>query len=104
MLILHRYLQGYYAAMDMVVVHPAYWGRGHGRDLVNWGMQLARVDKVKQGVTAAKMGADLYKKLGWQHLTEVHIKGDEIVPQGVDVAIMEYNPTIGEGDVVHDEI
>jgi len=78
-------------------------GRGHGRDLVNWGMKLARtIDKVKQGVSAVKMGADLYHKLGWQYLTEVRIEGDEIMPQGVDVAIMEYNPTI-EGDV-HDEI
>ena len=88
--------------MDMVVVHPAYWARGHGGNLVKWGMKLAHVDKVKQGVSAAKMGEDLYHKLGWQNLTEVRIEGDEIVPQGVDVAIMEYNPTI-EGDV-HDQI
>ena len=65
-------------------------------------MKLAHVDKVKQGVSAAKMGEDLYQKLGWQYLTEVCIEGDEIVPQGVDVTIMKYNTTI-EGDV-HDEI
>jgi len=95
-----KYFQGY-ATMEMVVVHPAYWARGHGKNLVKWGMELARIDKVKQGVIAAKMGTDLYSQLGWKSLTEVHIEGDEIVPQGVTFAVMEYPTT--EGDF-HDEI
>jgi len=87
-----KYFQGY-ATMEMVVVHPAYWARGHGGNLVKWGMKLASFDKVKQGVTGAKMGTDLYHNLGWKHLTEVRIEGDETVPQGVDVTLMEYDPT-----------
>lgn len=77
--------------MDMVVVHPAYWSRGHGENLVRWGMKLACIDKIKQGVIAGKMGQDLYNKLGWKNLKEIHIEGDEIVPQGVSVAVMEYD-------------
>ena len=96
MLILYRYFQGY-AIVNMVVVHPAYWRRGHGGNLVKWGMKLARIDKVKQGVSATKMGKDLYQKLGWQYLTEIHIEGDETMPQGVSSTIMEYNLTM-EGD------
>jgi GNAT superfamily N-acetyltransferase len=79
--------------MEMVVVHPAYWGRGHGRNLVKWGMELARIDKVKQGVIAAKMGRDLYSNLGWKERAEICLEGDEITPQGVSVAVMEYDPT-----------
>jgi len=87
-----KYFHGY-ASMDMVVVHPAYWGHGHGGNLVKWGMNLARIDKVKYGVIAAKMGTDLYRELGWQHLTDVRLEGDEVTPQGVEVAVMEYDPT-----------
>jgi hypothetical protein len=79
--------------MEMVVVHPAYWGRAHGGNLVKWGMELSRIDKVKQGVIAAKMGRDLYSKLGWKEKAEISLEGDEIVPQGVSVAVMEYDPT-----------
>lgn len=79
--------------MVMVTVHPAYWERGHGGSLVKWGMELARIDKLKQGVIATKMGQDLYSELGFKNLKEIHISGDEIVPQGVSVAVMEYDPT-----------
>jgi hypothetical protein len=98
---LDRYFHGY-ATMEMVVVHPAYWARGHGGDLVKWGTELARIDKMNQGVIAADMGKNLYSKLGWKNLTEIRIEGDEIVPQGVTITVMEYDPTT-EGDV-HDEI
>lgn len=77
----------------MVVVHPAYWARGHGGHLVKWGMKLARIDKSKQGVIASKMGIVLYNKLGWKYLTKIHIEGDE---RGVSVAVAEYDPTARE--------
>lgn len=77
--------------MEMVVVHPAYWHRGHGERLVRWGMALAKADGVTQGVIAAKMGTDLYSKLGWRNVSEVQLHGDDIVPEGVSVAVMEYS-------------
>jgi GNAT superfamily N-acetyltransferase len=84
-----RYLEGY-ATMEMVVVHPAYWRRGHGTRLVKWGMQLADIDGVKQGVIAASMGKDLYLKLGYRLLHMVQVEGDEDAPDGV------YEPQSGE--------
>ena len=57
--------------------------------MVKWGMELSRIDKVKQGVIATKMGEHLYSKFEWKKKSEICIKGDEIVPQGVSVAVME---------------
>ena len=88
--------------MERLVVHPAYWARGHATNLVKWGMELARTDKVTQGVFATKMGGDFFCKLLWKNLTEVRIDGDEIVPQGVSFTVLEYDPTTK--GYVHDEI
>ena len=38
------------------------------------------------------MGIDLYKRLDWKKLSEIHLEGDEIVSEGVTVAVMEYDP------------
>lgn len=78
--------------MEMVVVHPAYWRRGHGTDLVKWGLQLSTTDKIGQGVIAAEMGAPLYQKLGYEHIDDVDIPGDEIVRDGVHVSVLKYTP------------
>ncbi|KAJ8129180.1 hypothetical protein O1611_g4452 [Lasiodiplodia mahajangana] len=75
--------------MDMVVVHPAYWKRGHGTTLVKWGMSMADLDHVDQGVVAAKMGEQLYLKLGYTKLAEVHVCDDK-EPADVTVGILEY--------------
>jgi N-acetylglutamate synthase-like GNAT family acetyltransferase len=91
MLSLDRYFQGY-ARMEMVVVHPAYWARGHGGDFIKWGTELARTDNVKQGVIATEAGVGLCERLGWKKLTESRIEGDEIVPEGVSAPVLEYDP------------
>ncbi|RSL74281.1 hypothetical protein CEP53_000410 [Fusarium sp. AF-6] len=85
-----RYFQGL-ATMEMVVVHPAYWRRGHGSRLAQWGIDLAKIDGVCQGVIAAKMGKALYLSLGYKNLTDLHLEGDEVVPQGVGVSVMQYH-------------
>jgi N-acetylglutamate synthase-like GNAT family acetyltransferase len=92
MLSLDRYFRGY-AELDMLVVHPAYWARGHGGNLVKWGMELARIDKVKHGLFATKMGKGLYDKLGWRDLGDI-----EIAPQVFSLTAMEYDPTT-EGNI-----
>ncbi|RMJ14070.1 hypothetical protein BHE90_009418 [Fusarium euwallaceae] len=85
-----RHFQGL-ATMEMVVVHPAYWRRGHGGRLARWGIDLAKLDEVCQGVIAAKMGKSLYLSLGYENLEDLHLDGDEVVPQGVDVSVMQYH-------------
>ena len=79
--------------MEMVVVHPAYWRRGHGTTLVGWGMKLANIDQVRQGVIAAKMGEDLYTRMGYTNLEDLHLDGDEQTPEGLTIAVMNYDPT-----------
>lgn len=79
--------------MEMAVVHPAYWRRGHGTLLVRWGMELSKLDGVKQGVIAAKMGAELYAGLGYSVVEELRMDGDEEAPDGVTCVAMQYTPT-----------
>jgi hypothetical protein len=76
--------------MDMVVVHPAYWKRGHGTSLVKWGMTLADLDQVDQGVVAAKMGELLYLRLNYSKLAEVHVRDDKD-PAEITVGILKYH-------------
>ncbi|RSL50149.1 hypothetical protein CEP54_012078 [Fusarium duplospermum] len=85
-----RYFQGL-ASMEMIVVHPAYWRRGHGSRLARWGIDLAKIDGVSQGVIAAKMGKALYLSLSYKNLTDLHLEGDEVVPQGVGISAMQYH-------------
>ena len=47
----------------MVVVHPDYCRRGHGSALVKWGVRLSDQDRADQGVIAAAMGEELYRRL-----------------------------------------
>ncbi|EGX95008.1 hypothetical protein CCM_03280 [Cordyceps militaris CM01] len=57
-----------FSFMNMVAVHPAYWRRGHG---------------TKLGVSAAEMGANLYKGLGYTFICKVEADGDEDDPEDV---------------------
>ncbi|KAI0199893.1 hypothetical protein F4808DRAFT_461288 [Astrocystis sublimbata] len=91
-----KYLDGY-QMMDMLVVHPAYWRRGHGSSLTKWGMALADRDHVNQGVVAAGMGKQLFLKLNYSRLAEVHAR-DNKNPAEIAVGILEYCLLpIGEG-------
>ncbi|KAI8648863.1 hypothetical protein NCS56_01502300 [Fusarium sp. Ph1] len=85
-----QYFQGL-ATMEMIVVHPAYWRRGHGGRLVRWGIDLANLDKVCQGVIAAEMGKSLYLSLGYEELEDLHLGGDE----GIHVSAMQYHVKSG---------
>ena len=77
--------------MEMVVVHPAYWSKGHGTELIKWCMKLAEVDGVGQGVMAVGMGADLYPKLGYKQVDEVRLEGDKDSPKGLTIKVLLYN-------------
>lgn len=75
----------------MVVVHPAYWRRGHGTTLVEWGKSLADLDRMEQDVVAADMGEKLYTSLGYQKLDEVKVEDNTgPSPHNVSVGILKY--------------
>jgi GNAT superfamily N-acetyltransferase len=80
--------------MAMVVVHPAYWNRGHGTMLVKWATQLNDIDKVKQSVSAAGMGKKLYTRLKFQEICRITADGDEDDPEGVFTDLLEYRPVL----------
>ncbi|VUC30722.1 unnamed protein product [Clonostachys rosea] len=87
----NKYFQNW-LTMEMLVVHPAYWNRGHGTRLTQWGLDLAKVDNTRSGVIATQMGQTLYRGIGWKNLADVHIAGDEVVPGGVTVSAMMFKP------------
>ena len=99
----HRCFKGL-ATMEMLVVHPAYWSRGHGTALVGWGLKLAEADGIQQGVLAVGMGAELYPKLGYEPLLELCFEGDEDSPQGLVVKAFIYNPRKQGGEKGHAEL
>lgn len=76
--------------MEMLVVHPAYWSKGHGTKLIKWGLELAELDGVGQGVMAVGMGADLYPKLGYKQIDEARLEGDKDCPRGLSVKVFLY--------------
>lgn len=78
--------------MSMLVVHPAYWRKGHGTKLVEWSMRLSDLDSVPQCVSAAGMGEKLYKKLGYHEVCRVEEEGDGDDPRGVHTELLEYRP------------
>jgi len=84
-----KYFQGL-STMERTAVHPAYWNRGHGTTLTQWGTKLADIDRVNQGVLASSMGAALFKHVGFQYITDVHIEGDKEDPDGFSVAVLRY--------------
>ncbi|KAK3366673.1 hypothetical protein B0T24DRAFT_596584 [Lasiosphaeria ovina] len=71
-----RYYDGI-SEMERIVAHPAYWRRGYGSAIAKWGVELADIDGVDQGVIATGMGADL-------------MEGDERNPEGVTFAALKH--------------
>lgn len=78
--------------MDGLVVHPAYWRRGHGEALVRWSLALADADGIKQGVSATPMGVKLYERLGYKPVDECVVPGDEDDAEGCKTVMCRYTP------------
>lgn len=75
--------------MEALVVHRAYWKRGHGRRLVQQGINhLAELGGVGHGVIAADTGKPLYLKLGYEEL-------EELVCDDVHLSVMQYQVKSG---------
>ncbi|KAK4223411.1 hypothetical protein QBC38DRAFT_459353 [Podospora fimiseda] len=88
-----KYFEGL-SEMERIVVHPAYWRRGHGSTIAKWGVQLADIDSVDQGVLATSMGADLFRHVGYELITDLHVEGDEKNPEGVTFAALKHTATL----------
>ena len=78
--------------LERLVIHPAYWRRGHGRRLLEWGMRFANSDGVIIGVCASSTGVVLYRALGFTLLETGSIVGDDVSPEGVQYHAMKYYP------------
>lgn len=76
--------------MERIVVHPAYWRRGYGSTIAKWGVDLADIDGVDQGVLATSIGADLFRNVGYRPITDLHVEGDERDPEGVTFAALKH--------------
>ncbi|MCJ1436450.1 hypothetical protein MMC27_005829 [Xylographa pallens] len=91
----HEAQEKYFACiseLEMLVVHPAYQGHGHGGALVKWGMEIARIDGVQQGVIGPAKGMKLYQSLGFELLDELQWPGDDITPDGLKLGVLRFNP------------
>jgi GNAT superfamily N-acetyltransferase len=69
--------------LDMVVVHPRYWRRGHGTALVKWMNDLADIDQEGLAVAAAKMGVELFQHVGYRLKEVVEISGYDRHPESI---------------------
>lgn len=76
--------------MERTVVHPAYWKRGHGSKLAQWGVDLAALDAVDQGVLASGMGTRLFEHVGFKRIIDLHVPGDKKNPEGFDLTVLRY--------------
>jgi predicted acetyltransferase len=72
-----------------LATHPQYQGIGAGTALCNWGLKMSRLENVAVAVFASPMGRKLYRKLGFQKVTNVIIEaeGDD---ERINIAAMVY--------------
>lgn len=74
----------------MLVVHPAYWKRGHGSTLVKWGLEISKIDGVAMGVIGPDMGVNLYKSLGFKPLIDLVYEGNDLMPEGLKMGVLKF--------------
>jgi len=63
--------------VEMLVVHPTYWRRGHGKVLIKGGLTIAGTDGVKSGVFAMVMGELMYCFLGYVRAWVIGLKDEK---------------------------
>jgi hypothetical protein len=74
----------------MVVVHPAYWRRGHGATMVRWGLELAELDGVNNGVFGSIMGKKLYLSLNYKEVGVIKLQDEKNPLEMVELAVLRY--------------
>jgi len=80
-----------------MVMHPAYWHRGHASELTTWCMRLAEINNVGIGVSATPVGRKLFHSLGFVEKEIVEIEGYEDHPNSISLWIGVYDPEIDGG-------
>lgn len=55
---------GYYPEYVTLSIHPKYQRQGHGRALVQWGMEKARGEGIFASLTWAETKEEFYHELG----------------------------------------
>lgn len=66
-----------------IVVHPAYWRQGHAETMTKWMLQMIKGDGKSACVSAAPMGAKLFKAEGFKWVADVEVEGYEKHPEPV---------------------
>ncbi|KAK4645775.1 hypothetical protein QC761_204540 [Podospora bellae-mahoneyi] len=79
-----------HSTISMIVVHPAYWRRGHGTQLATWARDLSRMDRIPQCVSAAPMSQCLFMSLGFREIDAIVAEGDKDDPRGVKTLLLEF--------------
>jgi GNAT superfamily N-acetyltransferase len=74
---------------DKLVVHPHYRARGHATLLLRWGLCMAELDGVNQGVIPSHMGEPVYRGLGYEFVGEIDVPGDDET-EGFSLRVMSY--------------
>jgi hypothetical protein len=74
----------------MVVVHRAYWKRGHSTRMAAWARDLSRLDQVPQCVSSAVMSQGLFLSLGFRRVCTITAEGDENDSEGVSTELLEF--------------
>jgi N-acetylglutamate synthase-like GNAT family acetyltransferase len=77
--------------IELVGIHPAYWCRGHGKTLLNWGLALAEKDGVNTGVIANTAAVGLYLALGFVRIGKITLEDEEEPPNKVDGILLTYD-------------
>ncbi|KAK3345823.1 hypothetical protein B0T25DRAFT_550451 [Lasiosphaeria hispida] len=86
----------------MLVVHPAYWKRGHGIQLATWPGDLSVLDKVSQCVSSATMSQSLFTSLAYRQVGFISAEGDEDDPEGVEYRPVEAWRSRARGSLRHE--
>lgn len=81
-----------YVFMRLLVVRPAYQGRGVGTRLLGWGLDKADGLGLRAWIDASPKGFELYRRLGWREVERLVIGmgewGGEVGVQEVTVSMV----------------
>lgn len=85
-----KYISDCEIELDRLVVHPAYQRQGHGRALLEWGMNICGAEGLSIGVKAVGTGAAMYRALGFQWQGSWSLAGDPGSPSGATGCAMTW--------------
>ena len=87
-LFINRHSSGHSEILSLGV-HPAYWKKGLGHELVKWCVALADTDNVPLVVSCSPMGAKVFKKFGFDEKQLVIIKGHKYHPDDITISFRQ---------------